>query len=172
MRMRENLAVEHDESRRRFCKIGLAGISVGIGMTMLGAGGVFLGAPAITNRAKGQWIEVGSIEDFEDGQFTQVVLEFSIQDGWAYSQQRMLAYVSRKGDELKALSATCTHLGCNVRYDEEGNRFICPCHAGVYDPEGKNIAGPPPKPLSLLPVKIEKNTVLVYNKNNEDEANA
>ncbi|MCK5194603.1 MAG: Rieske (2Fe-2S) protein [Desulfobulbaceae bacterium] len=162
--------MKHDKNRRRFCKAGLAGISGLIGAAALGGGAVFLVSPALTNKMDGQWIEVGSKEDFDDGTYSQVVLEFPIQDGWFYGNQKMLAYVRRQGDTVTALSAVCTHLGCNVRFEEERNEFICPCHAGIYDIEGRNIAGPPPKPLDRLPVKIEDDMVFVYNKQEEGGA--
>ena len=120
-----------DEGRRKFCIAGLAGISGVLGASVLGSGAVFLGAPGLLNKLEGKWIEVGAQADFEEGLFSQVVLEFEVQDGWAYSNQKMLAYVKRDGDQLFALSATCTHLGCNVRWREESNQFVCPCHTGI-----------------------------------------
>jgi cytochrome b6-f complex iron-sulfur subunit len=53
-----------------------------------------------------------------------------------------------------ALSAKCTHLGCTVKYEPAKKRIFCACHGGVYDPEsGRNVAGPPPKPLRSFVVK-------------------
>ena len=53
-----------------------------------------------------------------------------------------------------ALSAKCTHLGCTVQYETDKKRIFCACHGGTYDPEtGKNIAGPPPRPLKSYVVK-------------------
>ncbi len=53
---------------------------------------------------------------------------------------------------FKAFNAVCTHLGCIVKWDKEQNRFICPCHAGQYDSDGKVISGPPPLPLKKCTV--------------------
>ena len=51
-------------------------------------------------------------------------------------------------DSWVAFSAVCTHLGCTVKFEPELNRIHCSCHGGTYDPHtGKNISGPPPKPL-------------------------
>ncbi|NIN72238.1 MAG: Rieske 2Fe-2S domain-containing protein [Gemmatimonadetes bacterium] len=52
---------------------------------------------------------------------------------------------SREGDadDFIALSSTCPHLGCQVRWEEQNDRFFCPCHNGVFDPTGRAIAGPP-----------------------------
>lgn len=54
-----------------------------------------------------------------------------------------------------AVSRVCTHLGCLVQYDKKSKRLICPCHAGVFDLEGKVLSGPPPKPLETIPLKVE-----------------
>lgn len=61
-----------------------------------------------------------------------------------------------------ALDAVCTHLGCTVKYESENKRIFCECHGGVYDPvTGKNIAGPPPKPLRQYAVKVTDEGVVV-----------
>ena len=49
--------------------------------------------------------------------------------------------------ELKALSATCTHLNCTVQHRPDLGIIWCACHNGRYDLDGKNISGPPPRPL-------------------------
>lgn len=51
------------------------------------------------------------------------------------------------GGELRAFTAVCTHLGCLVKWEVGKSEFLCPCHAGRFDAQGVNIAGPPPKPL-------------------------
>jgi Rieske Fe-S protein len=50
-----------------------------------------------------------------------------------------------------ALSSTCPHLGCRVHWQANENRFFCPCHNGVFTPEGKAIAGPPAEAGQSLP---------------------
>ncbi len=54
-------------------------------------------------------------------------------------------------DDFIALSSTCPHLGCQVRWEGQNNRFFCPCHNGVFDPSGKAIAGPPGEAGQSLP---------------------
>jgi len=46
-----------------------------------------------------------------------------------------------------AISTRCAHLGCPVRYYSDPGRFVCPCHGGIYDIEGKVDGGPPVRPL-------------------------
>ena len=65
------------------------------------------------------------------------------------------------GGALTAFSALCSHLGCLVNYSNIKKEFICPCHGGRYDQEGRVIAGPPPSPLTRLPVRIAGNKIQV-----------
>ena len=60
-----------------------------------------------------------------------------------------------------ALSKVCTHLGCLVEYEGPKKRLLCPCHAGVYDLEGKVVSGPPPKPLQRFPLKVEGEEIVI-----------
>lgn len=50
-----------------------------------------------------------------------------------------------------ALSSTCPHLGCQVHWEAHKNRFLCPCHNGVFDPSGKAVSGPPAEAGQSLP---------------------
>ncbi|HEY3234852.1 MAG TPA: Rieske (2Fe-2S) protein [Polyangiaceae bacterium] len=66
------------------------------------------------------------------------------------------------GGNFAAFLATCTHLGCTVALDPKAFIIRCPCHGGTYDPmTGKNIGGPPPKPLEPLHAVIETDKLVV-----------
>ncbi len=58
---------------------------------------------------------------------------------------------------LKAISTTCTHLGCKVYWEPENVRFFCPCHDGVFDVNGNVVSGPPPRPLDNYEVVVDEN---------------
>ena len=60
--------------------------------------------------------------------------------------------VLRTSDGVAAFSRRCTDLGCLVSWNKEREQFVCPCHQGVFDRTGKNISGPPPRPLDRLEV--------------------
>ena len=60
---------------------------------------------------------------------------------------------------FRAFIATCTHLDCTVQYREDLGLIWCACHNGKYDLNGKNISGPPPKPLTRLEVHIKGDDV-------------
>ncbi len=66
------------------------------------------------------------------------------------------------GGEWIALSAVCTHLGCPVEYEPGKGRIYCNCHGGTYDPStGRNVGGPPPRPLEKFTVEVGKDSVVV-----------
>lgn len=59
-----------------------------------------------------------------------------------------------EGGSLVCFDAVCTHLGCTVQFEPDKQIIHCPCHGGTYDEHtGKNIAGPPPKPLKQYHVE-------------------
>jgi cytochrome b6-f complex iron-sulfur subunit len=63
--------------------------------------------------------------------------------------------------ELRAFSATCTHLGCIVQYRPDLGHIWCACHNGHFDLNGKNIAGPPPRPLEQYAVNTRGDQIVV-----------
>lgn len=64
-------------------------------------------------------------------------------------------------NEYKALSASCTHLDCIVQYKQDTKQIFCACHNGIYDLNGRNVSGPPPKPLEEFDVKVIKDEIIV-----------
>ncbi|MBI2884427.1 MAG: Rieske 2Fe-2S domain-containing protein, partial [Candidatus Methylomirabilis oxyfera] len=62
---------------------------------------------------------------------------------------------------LRAFSAVCTHLQCTVQYREDRQDIWCACHNGVYDLNGKNISGPPPRPLEALKLNVRGDQIIV-----------
>ncbi len=77
----------------------------------------------------------------------------------AYGNRGLIVFRNAAG-ELKAFDSKCTHAGCNVAF--EGDRIYCHCHGGVYDLEGQNVSGPPPRPLRELDVVEEEGLLYVY----------
>ncbi len=64
----------------------------------------------------------------------------------------------------RALSATCTHLGCTVQYRPDLREIWCACHNGFYDLNGRNISGPPPRPLEVFDVHLRGDDIIVSRK--------
>jgi len=63
--------------------------------------------------------------------------------------------------DLKAFSASCTHLDCIVQYDPAQKQIVCACHNGHYDLTGKNVSGPPPRPLEEFTVNVKGDDITV-----------
>jgi Rieske Fe-S protein len=80
-----------------------------------------------------------------------------------------MAAIARRTDagtveDFVALSSTCPHLGCQVHWEAQANRFFCPCHNGAFDPTGKAIAGPPAEAgqsLPRYPLRIEQGLLYI-----------
>ncbi len=65
-----------------------------------------------------------------------------------------------KGD-FRAFDATCTHLDCTVQYKKDMGVIWCACHNGKYDLNGRNISGPPPRPLIPFKVIVQGDEIFV-----------
>lgn len=76
-------------------------------------------------------------------------------------KRTQMVFVTNTGNRIVALSPVCTHLGCMVVWDNNSAEFICPCHAGRYNISGDVLSGPPPRPLSKIPLKIDSGKVFV-----------
>jgi Rieske Fe-S protein len=63
--------------------------------------------------------------------------------------------------QFKAFSAVCTHLNCTVQYRPDLKHIWCACHNGHYDLNGKNISGPPPRPLDEYQAFVQGEDVIV-----------
>lgn len=66
--------------------------------------------------------------------------------------------------EYRALSAVCTHLSCTVQYRNDLHQIWCACHNGLYDLNGRNISGPPPRPLEAFQVHVRGDEIVVRRK--------
>jgi Rieske Fe-S protein len=72
--------------------------------------------------------------------------------------------VRTQAGDLKAFSASCTHLDCIVQYQPDENNILCACHNGIYDMSGKNVSGPPPRPLEEFSVNVKGDDIIVSKK--------
>jgi Rieske Fe-S protein len=71
------------------------------------------------------------------------------------------AEVVRTASGVVARSLLCSHFGCRVQWEAARERYHCPCHEGVFDREGRPVAGPPTRPLRLLSVEAAGQDILV-----------
>lgn len=152
--------IEHSSQRRRF----LAAIVNSIQAVIGGIVAVLLGGAAAGPsflRRRESWLPAGSLDALNEGEPTPVTIRVARQDGYTQTVERQVVFLVKSGDSVKALSSTCTHLGCRVSWDAEAKQLKCPCHGGVYDKTGAVIAGPPPAPLASLMTRIDGDQVLI-----------
>lgn len=95
-------------------------------------------------------LQVGSVDDFSTGSGT--IFRFGRIPG---------ILIRLKTGQFKAFAATCTHLSCIVQFRDDLNQIWCACHNGRFDLTGRNVAGPPPRPLEEFDVNLEGNEVWV-----------
>jgi cytochrome b6-f complex iron-sulfur subunit len=81
--------------------------------------------------------------------------------GAVYSVNSKPVLVIHTQDGFHALSATCTHLGCIVAWNEQRSVIACPCHEGFFNINGAVISGPPPAPLAVFQVQVEADQIYV-----------
>lgn len=72
--------------------------------------------------------------------------------------------IQESGGQYRAMSATCTHLSCTVQYRDDTHQVWCACHNGIYDLAGRNVSGPPPRPLEAYDVHIRGDEIVVSRK--------
>ena len=132
-----------------------------VGALIAGGLSTILGAFAVRPRvsARDRWVRAGAVTDLTANQPVPRVLSFPTQDGWYREQARRTVFVVWDGKSgVHALSATCTHLGCQVQWTAVDRRFRCPCHGGVFDADGRVLAGPPPRPLDRVDARLDPST--------------
>lgn len=146
-------------SRRDFfskLSILLGGICAAIlGVPVVG----FVVSPLFGKVAE-KWIAVGKVDEFEIGKTVRVPFIDPSPLPWAGVTAKSAAWLRRdSADQFTAFSVNCTHLGCPVRWLQEAQLFMCPCHGGAYYKDGSVAAGPPPRPLVRYAVRVSNGQV-------------
>jgi Rieske Fe-S protein len=149
--------------RRQFVNLVLAfvGSIMGavIGLPAIG----YLISPAARAQKKEAWIPLGPLENYPIGTPTLFNFTRTTINGWEKTVNSYGAYVVRfSPDHLKVYSNICTHLSCRVNWKEDIKEYVCPCHDGHFDAEGRVTAGPPPQPLHEYETKIEDGNLFIH----------
>lgn len=151
----ENLKLVDDKSRksrRSFLKYMLNTALGGFIISILYPIYMYL-KPPVQNDVEVSSVNAGKLEDFnlDAGK----IIRFG---------NKPVIVIREKTGKFKAFSATCTHLDCTVQYRSDLEVIWCACHNGKYDLTGRNISGPPPRPLQEYKTVI-KNDELIIIKN-------
>lgn len=146
-----------DKKRRKFL--------TDIGVLAAGVAAAIVTVPAIAfllglRKTPTMWRSLGHIDDFKIGETVEVSFADPSPLPWSGVTAKTAAWLRRNSEqEFVAFAIYCTHLGCPVRWISTADLFMCPCHGGVFYADGKVASGPPPKPLSTYPVRVNNGFV-------------
>ena len=147
--MNNNSLSQPEQSKRDFLKILLSGGVVALIGSILYPMFAYLKPPK-QGEVEVSSVKVGKLKDIEkdSGQIIK------------FGSKPVILLRTAQG-ELRAFSATCTHLDCTVQYRKDMGMIWCACHNGKYDLNGRNVSGPPPRPLSEYRVVVQGEDVFV-----------
>ncbi len=148
-------------NRRRFMT-GTAHAAGGIAAAAFTLPAVGLAVGPVFEKQEQHWESVGPIADFADDTYVPRTLTLvrgigDVGKSTVYIRKYNTDLDDEERDEYNAfiaISTRCMHLGCPVRFVEASERFICPCHGGVYDFAGKVAGGPPVRPLDRFYTRV------------------
>ncbi len=122
--------------------------------------GAFVTSP-LRRRREATELSIGRTVLYGDD-FSLVQLDVPIEDGWHKRVEHLHLYARAiEGGDPMVFSATCTHLGCTVRWNPDSAEFECPCHGGRFSELGDVLSGPPPAPLKRVPAQVRDGEIFV-----------
>lgn len=136
--------------KRRRDFLGLAAVWSTVGTLVIAAfGALRLPMPAVLPESNPK-VKIGLPDDYPQGSAT-------------YLSDLSLWVFRNEAAQLYAISAVCTHLGCIVKRQEDG-QFLCPCHGSVFTADGKVLIGPAPTALHWLEMSLAPDGQIVVDK--------
>jgi menaquinol-cytochrome c reductase iron-sulfur subunit len=158
-------AFEGETVTRRRLMEGGAQLAGGIAVAAIALPGLgFALGPLFEDTTPTRWQGVGPEDDFNDETYVPRVINISPEIGEAGKTTIYVRRFNRRRDKTVdgqdpqpyvAISTRCAHLGCPVRYIQASQKFVCPCHGGVYGFEGQVEGGPPVRPLDRFYTRVE-----------------
>lgn len=148
------------ESRRGFLKLAMGVLAL--------LNGLVIGIPSLraiirsSPPPKIDWSEVGDVTGLAEN--IPVKMNFATQSEDAYlrgTTVRSVWVIKDQQGTVTVFSPVCTHLGCYFTWNDQSGHFECPCHASVFSRTGEVLGGPAPRPLDLLPNKIDNGRLSV-----------
>jgi menaquinol-cytochrome c reductase iron-sulfur subunit len=149
--------------------------------TALAAGGIatmafalpglgFALGPIFEDTSPTIWQDVGPEGDFNDTGYVPRVINADAAIGDAGKTTVYVRKFNKDQDKViegqdpqpyVVISTRCAHLGCPVRYIQASQKFVCPCHGGVYGSQGQVEGGPPVRPLDRFYSRVTAGRVEV-----------
>lgn len=145
---------DFSESRRGFLKMAMGVLAFlnGLIIAIPSLRAIISSSPS----PKIGWSEVGDVTALTEN--TPVRINFASESEDAYlrgTAVRSVWVIKGPQGAITVFSPVCTHLGCYFTWNDKSGHFECPCHASVFSMTGEVLGGPAPRPLDLLPHKVE-----------------
>lgn len=155
-----------ETSRRSFLKLfPFAAVVVSIG----GAAFRFL-RPRLS-AATDSWLDVAPVSELTGPQPISRKIIAEQLSGWAITTEEHNVFVlPAKSNQV--VSAICPHEGCEVAWEQNTNRFACPCHESYFAADGSHISGPARRGLNALPARVQDGKLQVQYISNEQATRA
>ena len=142
----------YEPTRRTFLKLIPLGVLAGVFASMGGAAFRFL-RPKLS-AATDSWLDVASVSELTGAQPLARKIVAEQIAGWAITKEEHNVFVlPAKNNQV--FSAVCPHEGCEVAWDQNTSRFLCPCHESYFAADGARMSGPAPRGLDPLPVRVQ-----------------
>jgi len=107
-------------------------------------------------------VEIANLSELAEGAPREIVYYRTRVDGWKRTREKATTWVVKTGQtNAIAFSPNCPHLGCIYHWEDDGEKFACPCHASAFSKEGKVVGGPAPRPLDRFASRVEGGKLLV-----------
>jgi cytochrome b6-f complex iron-sulfur subunit len=150
--MQNTSGTQESESKRSFLKLILSGSLVAL------VGAILYPILSYLKPPKQGEVEVSSVKA---GKLSEIQKDSGMIVKFG---SKPVILLRTAGGDLRAFSATCTHLDCTVQYKKELGLIWCACHNGKYDLNGRNVSGPPPRPLDEYRVVVQGDEVVISRK--------
>jgi menaquinol-cytochrome c reductase iron-sulfur subunit len=171
-------AFEGETVTRRRLMTGTVHVAGAVAVSAIALPSLGFALGPIFEKKDTEWQPVGAAGDFADDEYIPTVITETegigtVGQTTVYIRARNPDIDTEAEDEYNqfvAISNRCMHLGCPVRYVPASERFICPCHGGVYDFRGGVSGGPPVRPLDRFYTRVRNGEVEVgqrYSLNSE-----
>jgi len=107
-------------------------------------------------------VEIANLSELAEGAPQEIVYYRTRVDGWKRTREKATTWVVKTGkSNAIAFTPQCPHLGCIYHWEDEAEKFACPCHASAFSKEGTVVGGPAPRPLDRFASRVEGGKLLV-----------
>jgi len=148
-------------TRRSFFKI-LSGVFAGFITLSLSFPLIETLVGTISNKKNRSYSKVTSLNSIPENEPFEPSFAMIVEDAFIKNTKTEEVWVIKRSDsDVTVFSPICPHLGCRYQWNNDRKLFICPCHNSVFNIDGTVVSGPSPRPLDILPKKVEKNYLYV-----------